>query len=536
MRKAPYMNTVRKTTLQGNSFAGYNRQAFGSVNAFWDMKNMTGVDAPIIRSRDKRRKVRSLNQCNGIFGREALGWVDGTDLYYDGEKVGTVQNSKKQFVHMGAYTVIFPDKVMLNTHTGELTNMENTVTVAGTITYTPCDKMGDSAEWTSAVYVKMTATGIGKGFKSKDVVTISNSQVEGLNGDMQLDTVTDNEIILLGTITAASVVQPGGLKMERLVPDMDYVTECNNRLWGCSSEKHEVYACKLGDPTNWRNYQSLASDAYTLTVGSYGDFTGARSHLGYVLFFKEHMIHKLYGDRPSNYQLTDTNARGVQKGSADSLCAMNETLYYHSPDGMAEYQGALPSDAGSALGNVSYHNVRAGSAKGRMWACMEEEDGTHALFTLDGKTGLWHKEDDTNVVQFANVENMLYMVTDKNELWCLTGRGDPMYEDDTAVWEKRQQYMVETGEMEMADLYRKRLQKIQLRLEVDTEGSCDVDMQYDGGSWQTVYRVEAGKDKKALALPIVPRRCDRMKIRIKGYGIMRLYNLNLITTGGSDIG
>lgn len=536
MRKATYMNTVRKSAAQGNTFAGYNRQTFGSVNAFWDMRNMTGADAPIIRTRDRRRKVRRMEKCNGLFGREALGWVDGADLYYDGELVGKVQDSEKQFVHMGAYTAIFPDKVLLNTQTMKIEKMENTVTVSGDITFTPCDKLGDAAEFASAVYVKISAQGVGAGFKNQDVVTITGSRVESLNGDVQLDTVTENEIILLGTITAESISQTGGLTLARTAPDMDYVTECNNRLWGCSSKKHEVYACKLGDPTNWRNYQSLASDAYALTVGSYGDFTGAASHLGYVLFFKEHMIHKLFGDRPSNYQLTDTNARGVEKGSAGSLCAMNETLYYHSPDGMAEYQGALPSDAGYALGNERYRNVRSGSAKGRMWACMEDVDGKHNLFTLDGKTGLWHKEDETHAKHFANVEGMMYMADANNVLWCLNGRGDAVYEDDAAAWEQMPTYMVETGELEMADLYRKRLQKIQLRLEVDMEGSCDVDVQYDGNAWQTVYQVQAGKDKRAVALPIIPRRCDRMKIRIKGYGVMRLYNLNMITTGGSDIG
>ena len=536
MRKAPYMNVIRTRTEESGVFYGYNRQLPARANAFWDMKNMTGMEAPIIRTRDRRYKVRTLQKCNGMFAREALGWVDGTQLWYEGEQVGNVQDSTKTFVHMGAYTVIFPDKVLLNTHTGEVTPMENTVHVTGNVTYTPCDKLGNAVDYGSANYVKVAAMGVGKGFKKSDVVTITGSWVEGLNGSMQLDTVTDDEIILLGVMASDSVTQTGGLTLERLTPDMDYVTECNNRLWGCSSQNHEVYACKLGDPTNWRNYQNLASDAFSMTVGSYGDFTGAASHLGYVLFFKEHMIHKVFGDKPSNFQLTDTNARGVQAGSHKSLCAMNETLYYHSPEGMAEYQGALPSDAGYALGHDQYRNVRAGSCKGRMWACMVDELGRHNLFTLDGKTGLWHKEDNLDAADFASVDGKMYALDAQGTIWCLNGRGDPVYEDADAGRESLVPYMVETGELGMEDLYRKRLRKIQLRLEVDMDGSCDVDVKYDGMDWQTVYKVEAGKSKRAIALPIIPRRCDRMKIRIKGWGMMRLYNMNLLTTGGSDIG
>lgn len=536
MRAITYMNTIRKNVAEGNQFRGYNRQIFGSPNTFWDMKNMSGVDAPLIRTRDRRHKMRTIGKFNGMFGREALGWVDGETLYYDGETVGKVEDSPKRFVHMGAYTLIMPDKKLLNTSTLEVLNVENRAEMTGEITYTPCDKLGEKAEWESAVYVKIEAEGIGTGFKSGDVVTVSGSAVENLNGDMQLDTVTEDSIILLGVMYEESMSQEGGLKLERTMPDMDYMTECKNRIWGCSSKNHEVYACKLGDPTNWKNYQGLANDAYALTVGSIGDFTGATSHLGYVLFFKEHMIHKLFGDRPSNYQLTDTHARGVQQGSADSLCTINETLYYMSTEGVVAYEGALPGDVGEALGNVRYYNARAGSAKGRMWMCMEDNEQENHLFTLDAKTGAWHKEDNVRVLAFARTGEHLYMVDGEGNLWCLTGHGDMEYEDETAAWEGTRMFTLETGYLNMMDLYRKRMQKIMIRLEVDMGGACEVDVQYDDGAWQMVQRIEAGQSKRSLALPMVPRRCDRMKIRIHGYGMMRLYNLNLITTGGSEIG
>ena len=38
------------------------------------------------------------------------------------------------------------------------------------------------------------------------------------------------------------------VRMERRVPDLDYVTECDNRVWGCSSKENVIYACKLGRP------------------------------------------------------------------------------------------------------------------------------------------------------------------------------------------------------------------------------------------------------------------------------------------------
>ena len=87
------------------------------------------------------------------------------------------------------------------------------------------------------------------------------------------------------------------VRMERRVPDLDYVTECDNRVWGCSSKENVIYACRLGDPTNWFSYRGIAADSYAVTVGSDGAFTGAATCMGYALFFKENTLHKLYGSK-----------------------------------------------------------------------------------------------------------------------------------------------------------------------------------------------------------------------------------------------
>ena len=110
-----------------------------------------------------------------------------------------------------------------------------------------------------------------------------------------------------------------GVKLQRKVPDMDFVVEHGNRLWGCSSEKHEIYASALGDPKNWNQYLGVASDSYAVTVGSTGPFTGAASHLGFILFFKQDCVHQILGSKPSNFQLDTTNCRGVAEGSERSL-------------------------------------------------------------------------------------------------------------------------------------------------------------------------------------------------------------------------
>ena len=79
-----------------------------------------------------------------------------------------------------------------------------------------------------------------------------------------------------------------GVKVERRVPDLEYLTECDNRVWGCSSSENVIYACKLGDPTNWFSYRGIAADSYAVTVGSDGPFTGAATCMGYALFLRNY--------------------------------------------------------------------------------------------------------------------------------------------------------------------------------------------------------------------------------------------------------
>ena len=225
-----------------------------------------------------------------------------------------------------------------------------------------------SGNWTAVPldYCRITAAGTQKLFAQWDTVTVSGTAAqqagmwEELNGDLVVYDLLENglrvKVTPKGECFYGTLVQGADsarwtsldgketrsfavstpVRMERRVPDLDYITECDNRVWGCSSKENVIYACKLGDPTNWFSYRGIAADSYAVTVGSDGAFTGAATCMGYALFFKENTLHKLYGSKPSDFQLTSLRCRGVAKNAARSLCVLNETLYYLSPDGVME--------------------------------------------------------------------------------------------------------------------------------------------------------------------------------------------------------
>lgn len=532
----PILTSVQHYEREGSDFKGYYNEPFGGLTRFREMKNMTGQDAPLIRTRDKRRYLRTVEDCHGIFGRGSkLGWVSGTKLYYDGTEAGTVADSDKTFCQMGAYVLILPDKKLYNTETGVISNIENTVTVSGTITYTPSNLLGELDDYATAVYVKMAATGIGSGFKAGDVPEITGSNIDNLNGSHQVVGAGADYLIVIGTMDAASATQAGGVTISRTMPDMDYVTECDNRIWGCSSANHEVYACKLGDPTNWRCYQGLSTDSYAVTVGSEGDFTGAVTHLGYVLFFKNDQILKVYGNRPSNFQLTSSQVRGVEKGSAKSLTVMNESLYYLSQTGECGYEGALPGSVSAAWGNLRYHNGVAGSGFGRMWLSLTDETGGTVLMTYEGSTGLWHLEDDLKVKEFAKTETALYALDEDGKIWRLTGTDAGTYDGEDAADETSVPWMIETGDLEMSFMERVRVQKILARVRMKNGSRCAVKVTYDDRDEETVAAWNGTLTAYAREVAIVPHRCDHMRIRMEGSGDVEIMNLNYLFRPGTYI-
>ena len=269
-------------------------------------------------------------------------------------------------------------------------------------------------------------------------------------------------------------------------------------------------------------------------MGTPGAFTWAATHLGYVLFFKEDVIHKVFGNKPANYQVTTVHARGVEDGSAGSLCMMNETLYYQSRTGMVSYEGSLPGDIGQAFGYVKYHDAVAGSCDGQMWVSMKDGNGQSHLFVYGAGTGLWHREDGTEAEAFRAVGSDMYMATEK-ALWLLEGSGDEDYEDQSAAAEAAVEWMAETGDLDMTNLYKRHLQKVMLRFRMEEGAACAIQASYDGGEYVTLKQVTTKEDLKAMTVPIVPHRCDHMRLKLTGTGWIEIMDLNYVVWAGSEL-
>lgn len=487
-------------------------------------------------------------------------------------------------VSMGAMVVVFPSKVAFNTSDGTVLPLENRREVypaakdygycrlsdagAVDISYTsgttpPSDpqsgaywmdtgsmvlKQYDSNEqkWVAVTttYVKISSQGIGKGFSPYDGVTISGAKY-GLDGDTVLWDVDDNYIVVTGLLGEAGSAS-GAVTVKRTVPDMDFVVEMGNRLWGCSSQKHEIYCSKLGDPTNWNCFMGVASDSYAATVGTAGDFTGAGAYGNSVLFFKEGLIHKVYGSKPANFQIATIHAPGVQKGSEQSLALVEEVLYYKGVGGVYAYDGNMPQRISEDLGSGMYQNAIGGRWDYRYVISMQEVYGGWHLFVFDPRRGCWHRQDDTRMLCCADVgEELYYYHQNKDGKYRLISMGDSVgytprgtassiYRPEHKVSGPVEWY-AQTGNIDMTTLDHLTVSQIRLRMEIAAGSRVRVLLRYDDEmAWQEVWG-SAGATRRAMTLPLVPRRCGKMQLRLEGTGDCRLYAMILIMEQGSEL-
>lgn len=585
----PTLNAPQASRDMISAFEGYNHNLRIEEAQFYDMENLTSTNYPILSPRRQRGTYLSGANPLGMVAKDSLCYVDGRYFCMDEYRIdmNLDTTTEKTLVSMGAYVVILPDKMWINTK--DLTDFgkieaeytspeENTVTfemstIDGTL-YKNKDAEGNevavphsstepsnpknldywidtsskphtlkqyseaSAMWVpiATTYIKISAPGIGKAFEQYDGVTISGVEVAALsdlNNTMVIWDKGDSYITVIGLIDELSS-QDVPITVERKMPIMDFVTESDNRLWGChygvaanGEVVNEIYACKLGDFKNWHCFMGVSTDSYAVSCGSDGPFTAAITHRGLPLFFKETCVHKVYGDYPANFNAQATNCRGVAKGSEKSLATVNEVLYYKSRSGVCAYDGSLPSEISYSLGECAYSDAVGGYLGNKYYISMKGEEGKYHLFVYDTQKGMWHKEDNTKALQFCNCRGELYYIDDKATIKTINGSGA---KDNSPI-----SWMAETGIIGCESPDKKYISRLTIRMALDIGSTVDFYIQYDSmEDWEHAGTL-SGTSLKTFNVPIRPRRCDHFRLRIEGEGDCKIFSITKTIEEGSDV-
>ena len=500
---------------------------------------------------------------------------------------------QKQLISMGAYVIIWPDKKYINTQdlsdfgnieaffpgvegqtvnaTYEMCKLDGTVYTSAKQSDTAPDpeeaklwidtsstphalkqysEQGKVWNQIATTYIKISAPNIAQSFKQYDAVKISgfpteSKQLSEMNDityplwEAYHDPGTDdrvegtNDYIVIVGILDEAVTYESKLKIERTVPIMDFVIESGNRLYGCrygpaanGQVVNEIYASKHGDFKNWNCMMQISTDSWVGGVGTDGQFTGAITHMGYPLFFKENCVHKVYGNYPANFQIQTTACRGVQKGCENSLAIVNSTLFYKARNAVCAYDGSLPTEVSYALGNEAYSDAVGGSHGNKYYISMKDNLAEYHLFVYDTAKGMWHREDDLQVDSFCSCRGELYAIS-QGKIITMLGSGTT----DTEPVE----WMVETGEIGISSPDMKYVSRLTLRMAMDIGAEVGIYAQYDFSEEWECQCVLRSTNLRSFSIPIRPKRCDHLKLRIEGVGAVKIYSITKTIEQGSEL-
>ncbi|MBE6880333.1 MAG: hypothetical protein E7490_05830 [Ruminococcaceae bacterium] len=583
----------KKLRRLGNSviyqtrFSGINNLNGTPLGEWEEMHNMTSDSYPAVRNMPCRRyKSLPIDMTGFMFKDDMLVYTVSDGIYIGDTKIDLeLTETRKKLVSMGAYIVILPDWIVINTE--DMTNIDSLrVTITGGTLYEKnINQTSPTIDIRKLMYYETDSSNLSlsllqvgdrvtleyayknRAYSIRAYITAISDDEDYLpegktaiifdtTGDLYQSTryfYTEQRDMTGGRTVAKhmNVTLERSAEVQRLmIPKMDYdlVIEHNNRLWGCSSENHEIYCSKLGDPFVWKEYNGISTDSYAVTVGSDGDFTGSAVYNDSILFFKENCVHSIYGTKPSNFTLSTTELRGVQKGSHNSICKSNGLLYYKAPEGIFVFNGSTSVRADARLGRDITDTAVGVADDNAVYMATD-----YRVYVYDCLHDSWHTEDIMGgygtMISGHNYGGALYLtmvIGNFVRLYLMRGNDDSITEFEEDV-----SFGLVTGDLNRTGAIMRHISKLRFVIGVDDkyrDVSFSISISYNGGEYKTVYSYDSTKTKpntEIFTVPIIPMRCQRMKIRIggrvteNGYGntpAFTLYGIYYNTEGGTELG
>lgn len=537
MRMPELKYSSRKTEAEIDVMRGLN---FGNALRDGDMAEALNISArkyPYLTVSKDRAAVKDgtpaaeITNCTALTQfRGKLVTVRGTKIYYDGDEIGSVTAGAKQFAAVNTKLAIFPDKKYIDfsdmsnialrdlgaditvkystdRYQFKVTPSTQTVTYAIDPEYT-----GDCPHFTDH-------------FRPGDAVRFVTSNAAYSDKEFTVKTVHESYLTAeAGTFSGAETGFDGSLVRE--IPDLDFICESENRLWGVCNADRTIYASALGDPTNFHIYQGLSTDSYAVAVGSDGDFTAVCSLGSSVLCFKERYIHKVLGSYPAEYSVVTYNAEGVAAGSEKSLVNINGTVFYvGAHGGVYAYSGGTPRLMTPTFGEINLSAGVAGTDGERYYLSCKVDDATaYDLFVYDSKSGIWTRDDDTQAVDFTRIGNECFFAGNDGKVYLTDAAETGM----TKPWLVRYTPFYETVKG------RKCHSALIIRLELPKGSFAGVYISRDGGPWTLCGTLRGGtRDAVSMRLPI--GRCDRFELKLSGEGPCTLLSILREMHIGSEV-
>lgn len=501
------------------AFKGYNKKSVIDDGEMRDMYNLSSDEYPNLYQR-KPRGIYSegfKHPTAMIVKNKKLAVISEGRFYYDGTIYPKLSLSDDtQMVAINTRICFFPEKMYFNTRTGDVgplaaaagaENVKVTVTTS-TLTVPAAAGMKLSDKFTVGDAVQVTAVGDSRLSVSAVIKAVTADSIT-------FPDETFIDVIAEGAESFSVALQR--IAIGRSCPDLDFVMESGNRLWGVSNADNTIYACKLGDPTNWQYFQNTGMDSYYAEQGTDGEWTGCAAYSTHLLFFKEDCIHKVYGSKPSTFQIETAQCHALEKGSNKSIAIINETVLYKSRLGIMAYSGGVPVLISDNFGTDRYTSAVAGT-DGIKYFVSLLRDGRPELLVFDMEKTLWHKEDNVRAREFCYHDGKLLYINNDDGVIYEIASDRPMPGESEIKWR------AQLGPFDEFVEDKKIYSKIKMRMTLAELSEVDIYISVDDGEWEWQQHIMADHQTSHF-IPIVPRRCNRFAIKLSGKGYCKIESL-----------
>lgn len=368
--------------------------------------------------------------------------------------------------------------------------------------------VGTALAWVDGTAFKYNNT-------TKGTVTAGQKSMVDFNGKIVI--MPDKKSYDYGTDTFATIGS-GTYPAAGSCPDMDYICVHMNRVFGVKG--NDIYACALGNVTDWTTFAGLSTDAWAADVESEGgSFTGIVSYQNHPVLFKTDLMYEIYGNKPSNF--TTQKAHKVGCISNLAIIEIDGVLYFVGKKGVYAYTGGTPRLISIKL-DETYSDAVLGT-DGRILYASLYNGSEWKLYIYDTWEGNWLKEDSLHVVQFTRIGEHAHALSSTGALYKFnsgTETGIP--------WE------LETKQFTEESFNKKSHSRIYIRVDLETGSQMQVYVKRDNGSYTLEHSYSAaGLQTFHTTLKI--QRADHFQIKFAGTGDFKLYAMQRHVIIGSEI-
>ena len=336
------------------------------------------------------------------------------------------------------------------------------------------------------------------------------------------------DMLTVETITTSTVISYRYDSVKTIIPDADFVTPYNNRIFGVDGTK--IFASAAGSYVNYDLDTATDYDennAWYSATQSGGDFTHICTFGGKVVAFKKDMLYELYNTK-NPFRILEVNKIGTF--THKSVCELAGNLFYASDDGVYVYGGSAPYKISDTVldkaqldgGKFTYGVAGANDGKYYIREPLKGESGKPIL-VFDTATKTWSITDfNQEIAYFANADGHLYACTTSGAIYQMDSGNKAATE-----WYFETPVICEST----ADV--KWLEKVQLVAKFHTAGQITVKVKYDN---DTAYTTVATLDKDTGIHSLYAKvaKSDHVArfIRIECVGDVEILTFEQLLSGG----